>query len=78
VIVEEACGRELFRRPGLYKVTPSLQLNESGAELGLAALTGIVHAKERTLVRVATGPDPFYPSAPKALRAPRPDAAPTP
>ena len=73
VLVEEACGRELFRRPGLYRVTPSLHLHESGAELGLSALTGLVHAREPTLVRVATGPEPFYQSPPRALHTPKVD-----
>lgn len=74
VLVEEACGRELFRQPGLYRVTPSLHLHESGSELGLAAWTGVLHAREPTLVRVATGPEPFHAAPPRALRASRVDA----
>jgi hypothetical protein len=69
ILVEEACGRSLFRRPGLYRVTPSLHLVESGAEMGLGAYTGVARVKEPTLVRIAAGPDPFYPHGPKALRA---------
>lgn len=73
LLVEEACGRSLFRRPGLYKVLPRLRLVEDGAEVGLTAWTGTAIAKEPTLVRVATGPDPFYPRTPRVLRAPKAD-----
>lgn len=71
LLVEEACRHPLFRRPGLYEVTPSLHLNEGGAELHLEALTGTVRAATPTLVRVAEGPDPFYRHAPQVVRAPR-------
>jgi hypothetical protein len=74
VLVEEACGRELFRRPGLYRVTPTLHLDESGSEIGLAALTGTFRAKEPTLVRVQAGPLPFYRAAPRAVKTERLDA----
>jgi hypothetical protein len=70
ILVAEACGQEVFRRPGLYRVTSSLHLAESGADLGLAAITGRLHTAEPTLVRIATGPDPFYRRTPKAVRAP--------
>jgi hypothetical protein len=68
VLVEEACARDLFRRPGLYRVTPSLHLDESGSEIGLTAYTGTARAKEPTIVRVLTGPLPFYKSAPKTVK----------
>jgi hypothetical protein len=74
LLVEEACGRELFRRPGLYRVTPTLHLDESGTEIGLAALTAIVRAKEPTLVRVQAGSEPFYRAAPTAVKTERLDA----
>jgi hypothetical protein len=77
VLVEEACGRELFRRPGLYRVTPTLHLRESGSDLGLAAITGHVRAKEPTLVRISEGPDPFYKAPPKPKRAPKPEGGET-
>jgi hypothetical protein len=71
ILIAEACGRDPFRRPGLYKVTPTLHLNESGAELGLSAYTGVIQAKEPTLIRIQAGPDPFYTAAPKAQKAPK-------
>jgi hypothetical protein len=76
MLVSEACGREVFRRPGLYHVTPSLHLHESGAEVGLSALIGHFHAAEPTLVRVAEGPEPFYKHAPKPVRAAPPPPEP--
>jgi hypothetical protein len=71
VLVVEACGRELFRRPGLYRIVPTLHLTENGADLGLMALTGSIRAVEPTVVRIAEGPDPFYKQPPRAVRAPR-------
>jgi hypothetical protein len=70
MLAVEACGQDLFRRPGLYRVTPTLHLTETGEQFGLLALTGSVRAPEPMLVRVATGPDPFYARRPQALRAP--------
>jgi hypothetical protein len=75
LLLEEACGRDLFRRPGLYHVLPSLHLNETGHEVGLTAFTGTVHAREPTLVRIAEGPEPFYKSPPQPIRAHAADKA---
>jgi hypothetical protein len=69
ILVTEACGSDLFRRPGLYRIKPTLHLDESGAELGLAAVTGSIHALEPTMVRVAEGPLPFHKHHPHAMRA---------
>ncbi len=69
VLVTEACGSDLFRRPGLYRIKPTLHLDENGADLGLTALTGSIHAIEPTLVRVAEGPQPFYKTRPQPVRA---------
>jgi hypothetical protein len=74
VLVEEACGRPIFKRPGLYRVTPSLHLTETGSELGIAAYTGVARAKEPTLVRVWRAHDPYHPSPPRAVVMPKPDA----
>jgi hypothetical protein len=71
ILLNEACGRDLFRRPGLYRVASTLHLDESGAALGLSAVTGAFHAVDATLVRIAEGPDPFYKRPPQAVRAPR-------
>jgi len=73
VLVEEACGRPFFRRPGLYKVTPSLHLAETGAERGLTAYTGVARAREPTLVRIAEGPLPFHAHAPRTVKVEKPD-----
>jgi hypothetical protein len=73
VLVEEACGTPIFRRPGLYVVTPELRLMESGDELGLAAYTGVVRAKEPTLVRIATGPEPYHGRPPRPVKPAKQD-----
>jgi hypothetical protein len=69
LLVTEACGSDLFRRPGLYRIKPTLHLDENGADLGLSALTGSIHAVEPTVVRVAEGPEPFYKKRPHPTRA---------
>jgi hypothetical protein len=74
VLVEEACGRALFRRPGLYRVTPSLHLVENGSERGIAAYTGVARVKEPTLVRIAEGPLPFHTSAPRVTKGQKAEA----
>ena len=76
ILVEEACGRDVFRRPGLYRLQPVLHLDERGDEHGLSAITGILHTAEPTLVRISEGPEPFYKSPPAAVRAPPPEPAP--
>lgn len=76
ILVEEACGRALFRRPGLYRVTPSIDFVESGSEVGLAAYTGLARAKEPTIVRIAGGPEPFHRGPPKITHPEKPDPAP--
>jgi hypothetical protein len=76
VIVAEACGVSLFHRPGLYKLTPSVTLSDSGASHGLAAFTGRLLAKAPTLVRVQAGDEPFYRSSPTAVKTRVDDDAP--
>jgi hypothetical protein len=73
ILAVEACGQDLFRRPGLYRVTPTIHLSETGEHLGIAAITGPLKAPEPMLVRIATGPDPFYVKKPQVVRAPHPD-----
>jgi len=75
ILVQEACGRTLFRRPGLYKVIPSLHLVESGSDLGISAYTGVARGKDPTFVRIAEGPEPFHAAPPKAVHMAKPDTA---
>ena len=72
LLLGEGCTRDAFRRPGLYRVQATLNANESGSELGLAAFTGKARTKEPSLVRVLSGPDPFYAVAPRAFPTPKP------
>jgi hypothetical protein len=69
LMVQEACEKEIFRRPGLYHVTPSLHLDERSSDPSLVPMLGVIHAKEPTLVRIAEGPEPFYKSPPQPVRA---------
>ena len=72
LLLNEGCTRDAFRRPGLYRVQATLNANESGSELGLAAYTGKARTREPALVRVLSGPDPFYAVAPRAVPTPKP------
>ncbi len=72
MLLGEGCTRDALRRPGLYRVQATLEANESGAELGLTAYTGTARAREPSLVRVLSGPEPFYAVAPRAVPTPKP------
>jgi hypothetical protein len=76
MLLGEGCTRDAMRRPGLYRVQATLNANESGSELGLTAYTGKARTKEPALVRVLSGPDPFYAVAPRAVPTPKPPAPP--
>lgn len=72
LLVAEACPITVFRRPGLYRVTPTLVANESGAELNLAAYTAVVSTHGPSFVRVHTGPEPYHRAPPRAVKIPKP------
>jgi hypothetical protein len=72
LLLNEGCTRDAMRRPGLYRVQATLNANESGSELGLTAYTGKARTKEPALVRVLSGPDPFYAVPPRAVLTPKP------
>jgi hypothetical protein len=72
ILVEEACGHAMFRRPGLYRMTATLHLVETGVEQNVTAYTGVARAKGPTLVRVHTGPEPYHPTSPKSIHVVRP------
>jgi hypothetical protein len=73
MLVVEQCGRDLFPRPGLYELTPTLHLDDGGTHLGLGAMTGSFRAVQPMLIRVAEGSEPFNRHKPHVTRAPRPD-----
>ncbi|MBM4357447.1 MAG: hypothetical protein FJ096_04980 [Deltaproteobacteria bacterium] len=89
VALAEPCAERAFLRPGLYAVVPTLHADHNGAEYGIRALTGTVSTRDpgkvggthvidddATLVRVRTGPRPFYTEPPRAI--PTQEAPPVP
>jgi hypothetical protein len=81
VRLSEVCGAEVFARPGLYRATPTLNIRESGADVGLDAYVGEATTTEpgapsgthrasddHTLVRLRRAPHPFHLEPPRAVR----------
>jgi hypothetical protein len=66
LLLDEICPVDVFSRPGIYKVQATLDANESGADLGLAAYTGS-SVSEHGWLRLATAPQPFYATLPKPI-----------
>lgn len=56
----EICPNGAFSRPGLYRVRAGVFVTDGGADPSLGAFQGIAISEETTLVRVRTGPRPFY------------------
>jgi hypothetical protein len=77
VLVVEQCPELRFDRPGLYHVMAKLSALESGERFGLDTWTGAAVAPEPTLVRVATGSEPFDASTPTAVSTPPSQTSPT-
>ncbi|WP_437783235.1 hypothetical protein [Sorangium sp. So ce1097] len=75
ILLREVCPANTFAREGLYEVTATLHANEPGTGLGLDAYTATVTAKEPTLLRVKSAPEPFYAAAPRAVPTPKPEPA---
>ncbi|XXX79785.1 hypothetical protein WMF30_13530 [Sorangium sp. So ce134] len=73
LLLREVCPANTFAREGLYEVTATLRANEPGTELGLDAYTAVVPAKNATLLRVKSAPEPFYAGAPRAVPTPKPE-----
>jgi hypothetical protein len=65
VMLSEICPKDAFSRPGLYRVTPTLSAGETSPNV--QAYTAELSAPKPVLVRVASGPEPFYPDVPRAL-----------
>ena len=80
VMLAEVCSREVFRRPGLYRVIPSLHAQADGHVHGLRAPIGVITVRDKgnvsgkhdehddaTLVRVRFGRRRFYRQRPVAI-----------
>lgn len=74
VILREVCPTRTFKRPGLYSVTARVHAGEKGLDQGLDAFTGTAATTSPSLVRLATGPEPFYATEPRVVPAPKADA----
>lgn len=72
VVLAEVCPDAALRRPGLYKVNATLRAGETGAELGLDAYTATVKAKAPTVLRLESGPLPYYAREPRATTRAKP------
>lgn len=70
VLINEICPTDVLRRPGVYRVSVGLAVNEAGLEAGVVAYTARIAAKDPAYVRLATGPEPFYLGAPLKPGAP--------
>lgn len=75
LLLREICPTDTFNREGLYEVTATLHANEPGTDLALDAYTALVPAKNTTLLRVKSAPEPFYAAAPRAVPTPKPEAS---
>ncbi|WP_437591957.1 hypothetical protein [Sorangium sp. So ce1000] len=74
VLLREVCPADTFPREGLYEVTATLHANEPGTDVDLDAYTAVVPAKNATLLRLKSAPEPFYAAAPRAVPTPKPQA----
>ncbi|MRG95024.1 hypothetical protein [Polyangium spumosum] len=70
VLLGEICPGGTFPRPGLYRVTATLNAGETSE--GVEAYTAEVSTKTPTLLRLASAPEPFFADPPKALPPPPP------
>ncbi|TKD04006.1 hypothetical protein [Polyangium fumosum] len=75
ILLHEVCPRGTFPRPGLYRVTTTLNAGETTQ--GAEAYTAEVSTQSPTLLRLASAPDPFFAAPPKALPPPPPQPADT-
>ncbi|AUX40891.1 hypothetical protein SOCE26_022930 [Sorangium cellulosum] len=73
LLLNEVCPDNAFTREGLYEVTATLHANETGASANVDAYTAIVTAKNPTLLRVKSAPEPFYAAAPRSVPTPKPE-----
>ncbi len=72
ILLNEVCPRGTFPRPGLYRVTTTLNAGETTA--GVESYTAEVSTQTPSFLRLASAPEPFYVDPPKALPPPAPPA----
>ncbi|HVK69897.1 MAG TPA: hypothetical protein VM694_35805, partial [Polyangium sp.] len=64
LLLHEVCPRGTFPRPGLYRVTTTLNAGETTQ--AAEAYTAEVSTQSPTLLRLASAPEPFFAAPPKA------------
>jgi len=64
VLLAEVCPKNVFPKPGLYRVTPSIAAKESVNGIDVNTVT--VRAKEPSYLRLTGASEPFYSEPPKA------------
>ncbi len=70
VLLGEVCPPGTFDSPGVYTVTPTLQLVDAGSSFGLSAITGTFPSTHATLLRIQTSRQPYHSSPPLAQPLP--------
>ncbi|MGK3996004.1 hypothetical protein [Sorangium sp. So ce1024] len=71
ILLREVCPSNTLDRVGLYEVTARLHANEPGIGLGVDAYTATVTAREPTLLRLKSAPEPFYAAPPRSVPTPQ-------
>lgn len=65
LMISEICPRGTFTKPGLYRITPTLDTSQMGESLRSDPWLGITFAKQSSLVRLAKAPGDFHYAMPR-------------
>jgi hypothetical protein len=69
ILVAEVCPRSTFARPGLYRITATLDTTVSGEITKVDPLVATTLARQPSLVRIWSSAEPFYAEPPKSVNA---------
>jgi hypothetical protein len=70
ILLAEICPAGTFDRPGLYRVLPRIDTTVAGEGAKANAFVGRALARQSTLIRVATGRQPFEDDTPHVYQPP--------
>lgn len=65
LMISEICPRGTFSRPGLYRITPTLDTAQMGESLKSDPWLGVTFARQSSLVRLAKAPGEFHFAMPR-------------